>query len=84
MSRKYSVLMSVYKQESPSWLSYAIQSILEQTVAPDEFVIIKDGPLTDDLNKTINSFREEYPKLFKISSFASSTLNLCNRLRTIE
>lgn len=66
MSRKYSVLMSVYKQENPSWLSYAIQSILEQTVAPDEFVIIKDGPLTDDLNKTINSFREEYPKLFKI------------------
>ena len=43
---KYSVLMSVYHKENPQFLKISIDSMINQTVRPDEFVIVKDGPLT--------------------------------------
>lgn len=63
---KYSVLMSVYYKEKPEYLSYSIDSMLKQTIFPDEFVIIKDGPLGNELESVINFYIEKYPKLFKI------------------
>ena len=66
IERKYSVLMSVYFKEKPEWLKYSIESMLNQTIFPDEFVIVKDGPLTDELDEVIENFQKEYPKLFKI------------------
>ena len=46
----YSVLMSVYHKEKPEHFRMAIQSMLDQTVRADDFVIVCDGPLTDELN----------------------------------
>ena len=40
---KYTVLMSVYYKEKPEYLSLSIESMLNQTVKPDEFIIVKDG-----------------------------------------
>ena len=45
MFSKYSVLMSVYHKEKANNLSLAIQSMIDQNMPPDEFVLIKDGPL---------------------------------------
>ena len=42
---KYSVLMSLYIKEKPNYLRQSIDSMLQQTVKPDEIVIVKDGPL---------------------------------------
>jgi len=36
----YSVLMSVYHKEKPAYFRAAIQSIIDQTVKADEFVIV--------------------------------------------
>lgn len=55
---KYSVLMSLYKKEKPEYLRLAIDSILNQTVAPDEITIVKDGLLTPELDTVL----EEYSK----------------------
>ena len=66
MTEKYSVLMSVYYKEKPQYLKLSIQSMLDQTVAPDEFIIVKDGPLTDELDAIINEFIIKYPSLFTI------------------
>lgn len=63
---KYSVLMSVYYKEKASYFSEAISSMIDQTIKPDEIVIVKDGPLTEELDKVINQFDSEYPGLFKI------------------
>ena len=63
---KYSVLMSVYYKENPDFLMATIKSILNQTYKADEIVIVEDGPLTDELNMVINSFINEYSKLFKL------------------
>lgn len=55
---KYSVLMSVYKNDDAQYLHRALISIYEeQTVKPDEIVIVFDGPLTMELYDVLNGFR---------------------------
>lgn len=66
MTEKYSVLMSVYYKEKPDYLRLAIQSMLDQTEKPDEFIVVKDGPLTDELGAVINEFITLNPGLFTI------------------
>lgn len=63
---KYSVLMSVYYKENPIWLKESIESMLNQTVKCDEFVIVKDGKLTNELNNIINGYVKKYRDLFKV------------------
>ena len=45
--QNYSVLMSVYYKEKPEWLKESIESILNQTIPTNDFVIIKDGKLIE-------------------------------------
>lgn len=52
----YSVLMSVYSGESPDNLRSSVLSMLHQTVHPDQFVIVCDGPLGDDLDAVLSDF----------------------------
>ena len=63
---KYSVLMSVYIKENPEYLRQSLESMICQTVAPDEIILVEDGPLNDELYETIWEFETEYPDLFKI------------------
>ena len=63
---KYSVLMSVYYKEKAEYIKLAIQSMLDQTIFPDEFIIVKDGPLTIEVDQIIEQFIKQYPKLFTI------------------
>ena len=60
----YSVLMSVYKGEEPLFFDLAIQSMLNQSVKPSEFVLVIDGPLTEELNAVVNKYDKD--PLFKI------------------
>lgn len=60
----YSVLMSVYVKEKPACLSESLESVLNQTVPPDELVLVCDGKLTDELNVIIKAFESEYQKIF--------------------
>lgn len=64
--QKYSVLMSLYKKEKPEYLVAAIDSMISQTVKPDEIVIVKDGPLTPELENVLNEYTDKYPDLFNI------------------
>jgi glycosyltransferase involved in cell wall biosynthesis len=63
---KYSVLMSLYIKEKPEYLRQSIDSMINQTVMPDEIVIVKDGPLTSELEKMLQEYVDKYPDLFKI------------------
>jgi glycosyltransferase involved in cell wall biosynthesis len=52
-----SVLMSVYYKEKPEYLQQALESIWDnQTLKPDEIIIIKDGILTEELNSVIKNY----------------------------
>ena len=41
--------MSLYKKEHPEYLREALDSMINQTVRPDEIVLVEDGPLTKDV-----------------------------------
>ncbi len=60
MNKSYSVLMSVYKKESPLFLKQSMQSIFDQTVPTDDFVLVCDGPLTEELNKVIDEMQKKF------------------------
>ena len=62
----YSVLMLVYKGEEAANFHAAIQSMLDQTVRTDDFVIVCDGPLTAELDAVLDTFVFRYPGLFRI------------------
>ena len=63
---EYSVLMSVYYKERADYFRIAIESMLEQTVPPSDFVIVCDGPLPEELYLVIDEFCCKYPKLFNV------------------
>ncbi len=60
---KYSVLMSVYQKDDANALKESVDSILNQTVKTDNFVIVKDGPLTDELNQILDNYAKKYPEI---------------------
>ncbi|MBQ6718905.1 MAG: glycosyltransferase [Oscillospiraceae bacterium] len=63
---KYSILMSVYQKEKPEYLVQSIESMLSQTAFPEQFVIVKDGPLTPELDEILCQYAASYPDLFTI------------------
>ena len=60
---KYSVLMSLYKKEKPEYLQLAIDSMLNQTVKPDEIVLVEDGPLTDELYAVLDEYGDKLTRV---------------------
>lgn len=66
MQTEYSVLMSVYYKENPVWFKESIESILNQTVKTNDFVLIEDGPLTEELENIVLEYQKKYLKLFNV------------------
>lgn len=66
---QFSVLISVYKKEKPEYLKTALQSIINQTLKPNEIVIVKDGLLTQELDDCIKKYENKYSELIKIVAF---------------
>ena len=63
----FSVLISVYYKESPVFLHQSLESIFQQTLLPTEVILIKDGPLTKELNEVIEEYATKYSELKIIS-----------------
>lgn len=58
---RFSVAMSVYKNDSPVFLNEALNSILiNQTVLPDEVVLVIDGFVSKEIKRVIEKYRKEY------------------------
>ena len=70
MNLNFSVLLSIYNKENPSFLNKALQSILEkQTLKPNEIIIVKDGLLTNSLHLILKKFSTKYPDTVKIFGY---------------
>ena len=57
----FSVLMSIYKAEKPSYLTMSLNSVLNQTLQASEIIIVEDGPLTTDLYAILDEFESKNP-----------------------
>ena len=58
MESNYSVLMSVYYKEHPEYLRQSMQSIYDQTIPTDDFVLVCDGPLPPALDTVITDMQK--------------------------
>ena len=64
MAEKFSVLMSLYFKEKPECLRECMDSVLRQTVLPDQIVIVKDGPLTEELEAVLAEYESKDPERY--------------------
>lgn len=62
----YSVLMSVYFKEKPEYLRQSVDSMFAQTVPTNDFVLMCDGPLTEELNKEIETLQQKYGETLRV------------------
>ena len=60
---EFSVLMSVYNKELPSFLKQSLDSVLNQNVRASQIVLVEDGPLTSELDTLIKNYCAKYPEI---------------------
>ena len=68
----FSLLMSVYKNEQPLFLKASLDSIVAQTIQPNQVVIVKDGPLTPELEAVLESYHQIWGERYKLISLPSN------------
>ncbi|RLA76451.1 MAG: glycosyl transferase, partial [Epsilonproteobacteria bacterium] len=68
----FSVLISIYYKENPSYLEEALTSLEQQSLLPNEIVLVKDGPLTPDLDRLILQHQEQSVIPYKIIALAQN------------
>lgn len=56
----FSVLLSLYKKECPSQLRQSLNSLFSQTLPPNEIILVKDGPLTAELDTVVSDYVARY------------------------
>ena len=55
----FSVCMSVYRNDNPQNFITAVQSVVRQTVPPNEIIIVVDGPVPDSIDDALYSLSTE-------------------------
>lgn len=67
----FSVLLSLYIKEQPSYLKQSLDSLFSQSLLPSEIVLIKDGPLTVELDTIVSDYERRYP-ILKVIALAQN------------
>lgn len=64
---EFSVLLSIYHKENPTFLNQCFSSIWsEQMLKPTEIVLVKDGELTAELEQVISAWQEKMGSVLNI------------------
>lgn len=56
VEKKLSVVMAVYKNDNPEWVTLALDSVLNQSRRADEIIVVIDGPISGKLHKCLDSY----------------------------
>lgn len=62
----FSVLMSIYYKESSLYFDECMRSLYNQSLKPNQIVLVKDGVLTPELEQVILVWREKLGDVLKI------------------
>ena len=65
-SFKCSILMCVYDGDTAPGLAAALESLLKQTLPPDEIILVEDGPLPEALSAVISAAAERFCGEFRV------------------
>lgn len=69
---RFSVLMSVYYKDNPVFLKEALESLLNQTLIPDEIVLVKDGPVGKAIEYEIERFAKRIAHKLNVISLSKN------------
>lgn len=61
---KFSVLMPIYIHEKDNELRAAIDSVINQTLMPDEILIIADKNIPQNTRDILDEYKSKYPEIF--------------------
>ena len=53
----FSVAMSVYGKDNPEWFDTALHSIINQTIIPNEIILVEDGPIPESIDYIIKKYQ---------------------------
>ena len=57
---KFSVLMSTYEKDNSEYFLKALNSVINQTVLPNEIIIVVDGPVSEEYKEVIENQKDKY------------------------
>ena len=60
---EFSVLMSVYYKDNPQWLKEAVDSVMNNTIKPNEILIGIDGQIPQELEEKLQQLCNEYGQI---------------------
>ena len=80
----FSVLMSVYKKEKPEYLREALESVINQTLPPDEIVLVEDGPLTPELDAVVDEIASKLIQKTELMNQKQSYKDAKLQLRVVK
>lgn len=73
IDKKFSVLMSVYYKDNPLYLKEALNSIyFNQTLKPDQIVIVQDGHLGDEIREILGDFQKKTHNIITLVSLKNN------------
>lgn len=63
----FSIVTSVYRNDEPLFVQMALDSILvNQTIKPNEVVLIRDGIVSAELELLLSEYENKYPDLMRV------------------
>ena len=73
MNKSFTTIIGVYINDRLDWFQKAIDSILNQSIPPKQIVLVKDGPISIEINDYIKNVLLVYEHIeFTIHSLNSS------------
>jgi glycosyltransferase involved in cell wall biosynthesis len=57
----FTVLMAVYQKDNVGLFEKAVTSIYQNSLLPDDFILVVDGPVPDTLGQKINQLSHQHP-----------------------
>ena len=57
---KFSVAITVYKNDKVEFVKEALDSLINQTKTPNEIVLLCDGPIPNDIDNFLRDYENKY------------------------
>jgi len=76
----FCVLMALYHGDKPALFEAAVRSIFLNTVLPNQFIVVIDGPIPAQLESVVQALQKEYPLIEFI--YLPKNLGLAQALNT--
>jgi glycosyltransferase involved in cell wall biosynthesis len=69
--------MSVYKNDRAEWVKQAVESVLNQTLPPDLYVIVLDGNVSDDISIYLTQVEKAHANVALVHGIKNQGLSVC-------